>query len=324
MSGTAQLPAYSPRTFSQVLDRIYRLLRADFRTQFGIAVLPGIAFLVGYGTLFAALGFTFFPAVMSGKQPQAMPAMLVISTGFVGFLFVYLIVLGMFLAAASYAGVKADCGVPVTIREAYAVARDRAAHFIGLILSVYGVCFLPTLLLEALIFGTAAAMAPSKELSPMLIAIIPIGVLLLFAAMISGVIVALRLSLAFPASVFESLNIRESMKRSWALTRGAAGRIFLVMLVVYAAMYIAMMVVMMVVLFVAGAGYLVLSGVFHPGAHTILTLEIGGAAFYLGLMSVFGACFWTGLATTLSIIYNDQRLRFTPQSREIELAGGQG
>lgn len=72
MSDVTQLPSYMGMTFSHVLDRIYRLLRTDFRTQFAMAALPGAAFFVSYGVFFAVIGVTFFPAALSGSGPPAM------------------------------------------------------------------------------------------------------------------------------------------------------------------------------------------------------------------------------------------------------------
>ncbi len=320
MSSATQLPAHSPRTFSQILDRIYRILRADIRTHLGIAMLPAGAFFLGYGSLLALWGVLFLRTAKNDIPLFALRQSFLIFDGFLVFMLVHLIVLGVFLAAASYASVRADCGLSVAIKEAYAVAWGRAGHFIRLILSVYCLCFFPALLLEALIAGAVARLIYSKELSTALIVIIPFGALLLSAAFVGGAFIALRLSLAFPASVFESLNIRTSIKRSWALTRGATGKIFLIILAVYAAIYIATMVVMMIVMFVALIVYLSCSSVFHPSPNTVWILGLCGSAVYLGLMSVFSACSWTGFATGLSIIYNDQRLRTTAPVQ----AGAQG
>lgn len=322
MSGASQLPVYSPVTFSQILSRIYNVIRATYRTQIGLATLPAIAFFVGYGFLFAIMGSTFLPAVLKGKEPPAPHAFMVISVAFFCFMVLYLIALGPFQAAASYAGVKADCGIHVTVNEAYGIARGRAAHFIGLMLSLYGICFGPILLIEAGTFGVMAAFADNKVFAPVLMVVFPIAMLLLLVAMILGLMGTLRLSLAFPVAVFEGLGIRESIKRSWALTRGAAGRIFVVLLVVYAAMYFAMMVVMMLGMVLALIAYLVFSShLSHPTTQMIVILATCGAAVYVVLISVFAACFLTGFATSLSVIYNDQRLRMAPPQQDSAPAG---
>jgi hypothetical protein len=247
---------------------------------------------------------------------------MVMATGVIAFLFVYLIALGIFVAAASYAGVMLDCGMQVSVREAYEIARRRSGHFIGLMLTLYGICFGPMLLIEAGMFGAMATLVQNKVFAPILMVVFPFAMLFLLAAMIAGVIILLRLSLAFPASIFEGLDIKQSLRRSWALTRGAAGRIFVVLLVVYAAMYLAMLVLMMAGMVVAIVGYLIFSGVLaHPALHTIVILVVCACGAYVALISAFAACFWAGLATSLSVIYNDQRTRIVPSQQSVTPAG---
>jgi hypothetical protein len=312
MSSATPVPAYLPRTFSQILDRLYRIVRADLRTHLGIALLPASALFLGYGSLVVLWTLTFFRSAMDGRQLFAGSHGFVIFGAFLGFMLVYLVVLGLFFAAASYAAVRADYGLPITVRQAYAVAWGRAGHFVRLLLSMYGLCFAPALLLEAVMAGLVSEVISSKQFPPSLIAIIPVGALLLLATLAAGVFACLRLSLAFPASVFESLDIRNSIKRSWALTRGAIGKIFLTILAVYAVIYIATMIVMMIVMFVAMIGSLASSTFLHLSPNAVKALVVCAVAGYLILMSVFSACSWTGFATGLSIIYNDQRLRATP------------
>lgn len=312
MSGATQLPAYPPLPFSQILDRIYRLLRSNFRTLFAIGLLPAAAFFICYGGFCLTIGLTFLPAILKSKQPPAMPSPLPIVSAFTIVMLVQLMVFALFLAAASYAAVQLDRGIPVTVAEAYRLATSRAGHFILLIISMYGICFSPTWLLEAGLFGCGTAAAASKSFSPLLIILIPIGVLLLFASIIAGVVIALRLSMAFPASVFEALSVRQAIRRSWTLTRGVTGKIFLVVLVIYAAMYVAMLAVMMIAMALGGIGYLIFSEFLsHPSTQTLWTLGICAVAVYLGLMSALVGCTWAGFATSLSVIYNDQIRRMS-------------
>lgn len=310
MSGAAQLPVYRPLTLGQILERVWRLLRGNFRTQAGIALIPAVAVFVSYGIVFGLFGFAILTEVLRGNQHPAMPNAALVTAGFAAFIVVHLTVLGLYMAAATYAGVKADCGIPATMAESYAVAWKRGWHYVGLILSIYGICFSPALLVEAMIGGAMAGLASSKELMPGVVLLIPIGVLLLSAFLIGGVVLGLRLSMAFPASVFETLSVGASIKRSWQLTRGALGRIFLVVLVVYAVLYVGIMIAMLAMMFVVFVIALAFSGASsHPGSHAIWALAICGGAIYLAIVSVFGACSWMGFAGSFSVIYNDQRLR---------------
>lgn len=323
MSDAVQPQAYRPLTIGQILERVSRLLRASLRTQLSIAVLPGIAFFLTYGVFFGIFALTLVPAVLKGDQHPAMPAVGVTFVAFACFLIAHLLVLALYMAAASYAAVMADCGIPATAGEAYAVAWRRAGHFIALLFSMYGICFFPALVLEAAIGMTMAGFTQTKEFSPVLIVIIPVAVLLLGAAAIAGVIVALRLSLAFPASVFEALNVRESFKHSWSLTRGALGRIFLTVLVIYAVLYVAMAVLMMAAMFVGAIAFILLSGVLaQPSQHATIVFAICGGALYLGVISAMSACSCMGFAASFSVIYNDQRMRMSLVN--VSTAGAQG
>ena len=322
MSGAAEFPVYRPLTLGQILERIWRLLRGNLRTQFGIALVPAVAVFVSYGIVFGLFGFTVVAEVLSGNQQPQMPSAALVGAGFLAFLLVHVTVLGVYMAASSYAGVRADCEIPATMGESYAVAWQRAWHYIGLILSMYGICFLPALLVELAIGGAMTALASSKEFSPGLVLAFPIGALLLFPLLIGGVVLALRFSLAFPASVFEALSIRDSIRRSWQLTRGALGRIFLAVLVVYAVLYVGMMIVMMVLLFVGVLVALGFSGASHPGSHAIWTAAICGGAVYLAMMSLFSALSWMGFSASFAVIYNDQRLRMAQLG--VATGGAQG
>jgi hypothetical protein len=325
LSGATQLPAYPPLSFSQILDRIFRLLRINFRTLLGIGVVPAAVLFICYGGLAATVALTSLPAIPTRKQPPPVPSSLGVLTAFTIVMLVQLIVFALFLAAASYAAAQLDRGVPVTAAEAYGIALGRAGHFILLILSMYGICFFPAWLLEAGLFGCGAAATASKNFPPLLIVLIPIGVLLLLAAIIAGVVLALRLSLAFPASVFEALTVRQAIRRSWALTQGVTGKIFLVVLVVYAALYVAMLAVMMIAMFVGAIGYLIFSGYLtHPSTQTIWKLVICAVAFYLGLISALSGCCWAGFASSLSVIYNDQRRVIDGSPVSLDAVGVQG
>jgi hypothetical protein len=66
MSGVPQPPSYIGMTFSEILNRIYCLLRTDFRTQFGIALVPGAAYFVSFGIFFAVIGVTLLPGTLGG------------------------------------------------------------------------------------------------------------------------------------------------------------------------------------------------------------------------------------------------------------------
>jgi membrane-anchored glycerophosphoryl diester phosphodiesterase (GDPDase) len=128
------------------------------------------------------------------------------------------------------------------------------------------------------------------------------------ALFVIGFIISLRLTLAFPATVMENLSAIEALKRSNFLTRGARLKIFLVLLVIYAAAYLAMLLLMGGMLFVVAIGLFAFSGT-HMGltSPVMVFLAILAGLGFLALMVLFMACSWAGFTTALGVIYNDQR-----------------
>lgn len=311
MSTMPQFPVYPPLTFGQILERIFRLLRSNFKLLLGIGCIPGLAIPITYGLLFAGMGRQIF-ALVQGANPAAyLSQMSIWMLGFFAILPVHLAIFAVYLGASSYAAVLADCGTVVTFRQAFRVALLRTGHYLLLVLTIYAVTFLPALLLEIPMFAMMALVGSHDPApNPVLILLFPIEFLLMFGALIAGALVALRLSLAFPASVFESLNVRAALKRSWQLTRGALGRIFLVMLVIYAAVYALTMIAIGGVISVGAIAFFAFSGpADHPSQHTIILLIACAVVAYLVLIAVCTVGMWTGFSAAFAVIYNDQRMR---------------
>lgn len=309
MSSALPIPPYGPMRLGQILDRVFRLLRANSRSLIGIALVPGLTMFIIYAAAFVALGPSFISAIR-GEKPEPTFHLIAISSAiFFPIMLVYLLVFAVYLAAASYAAVLADCSVRVTFGEAYRVAWSRAGHYVLLALSIYAITFLPALLLEIPVIVSTTLMGANKTLNPIMIVFFPFLFFLVFAAFVAGALVALRLSLAFSASVFESLKVKEAIKRSWALTRGALGRIFLVALVIYAAIYIATMVLMFGTIFLGAVGFFILGPHDRLSAHAITALVVCAISVYLALMGLITMITWASFTTTFGVIYNDQRLR---------------
>jgi membrane-anchored glycerophosphoryl diester phosphodiesterase (GDPDase) len=123
-------------------------------------------------------------------------------------------------------------------------------------------------------------------------------------------VLMLRLSLAFPASIAEDLPAVEAIRRSGQLTRGAKGRIFLVMLIVYAGMYLAMLVTGAVIALLGALAALVFGGLPHEIAPPLRYL---GFVFlipiWLAMMVLWIALPMAAVVTALAVFYRDQRLR---------------
>jgi membrane-anchored glycerophosphoryl diester phosphodiesterase (GDPDase) len=134
--------------------------------------------------------------------------------------------------------------------------------------------------------------------------------LLFLAASVYGVIVALRLSLAFPASIAEGLPAWAAIRRSNRLTQGAKLRIFLVLLVIYALAYAAEMVGGIVLLVVFGIGALAAAALHVALASAAGVILCGlGAICALGFFFLWIALIWSAFSTSFAVLYHDQRLR---------------
>jgi len=301
-------------TIGQVLDRTYMLIRTNLRLLAGLAVVPSAAFFLIFGVVLAV----FFVPILSQLPHQPDPenlARLFNPGAFIPLIIIITVVNGavfsLYLAAASHAVTQADCGVKVTIRESYTVAWNRAGEYLLLLLLLYACTFLPALLIELLMFsGIGNAVSNQAAANPALIALIPLGMLLYFAAFVFAILVALRLSLAFPVCVVEQLPAWPALKRSSQLTKGAKGRIFLILLVIYAFSYLFTLVLFAILGALGGLGCLLALalGIHLASPLGYAALTLFGICALLGLL-LYMALSWAGYTTALAVLYRDQRLR---------------
>ena len=131
----SSLPALQfPMTFGQILDRTYRLMRANFRLFFGIASVPAAAVFA-----FAAVVTVFLLTTLGPQLTGKTMGIGAVAGGFpfalsVVFLVCYpiiLVVYALYLPAATFAATQADLGVSVTFRQAYGKAWAAWAVLLG-------------------------------------------------------------------------------------------------------------------------------------------------------------------------------------------------
>ena len=311
-SASSYYPATGPMTFGQVIDRTYRLMRTHFPLFFGIADVPCAAIF-----LFAAAILDTVIRMFTTQMARGSMAAPEVSSWFI-ILFliaepILILVLVFYLPAAIYASTRADLGITVTVREAYHTALSRFFRYLWLMILCFLYVAVPACVLAALIgagilalrhiAGTAASPAGAYFLIPLL-------VLLYLCLLVYSIYILLRLALACPASVAENLPAWKSIKRSAQLTRGAKGRILLVMLVVYAVTYGVELVGMMVLSAVAALGALgammahVTVG--SPAFFTLVSLGVFGYLLVIVATTLFG---YAAFTTALGVLYLDQRLR---------------
>lgn len=306
--------SFGPKTIGQILDRTYRLTRSHLKLLVGIAAIPsGIVLL-----LVMSLEAVFWiPMIRHWPKPPSPEAMLqyltpsVIIPVMVGFGLLNLAIFSIYLAAASYASVQADSGVEVTLREAYGMALHRGGRHACLLLLMYLCAGLPLLAIEvAGLLGISAFARSGGTPAPALFLLLPLVFLLYLGALVFAILMGLRLSLAFPACVAEGLTAIAAIKRSFQLSRGAMGRIFLVILVVYAVVIAGLLAIEFVAVMVA-----VIAAIAVSVAH----LHVAAPWSYIGLgllgvcgfaaMILFISLTYAAMTTALAVLYRDQRLR---------------
>jgi hypothetical protein len=296
-------------TFGQILDRIYRLMRSQLKLFIAVSAVPAVATVLMMAVFFAIVFIPIFSQLPKQPDPEQMFHFLLPSMIFI--MPLSLIIFALYLAASIHAAMQADLGITITFREAYQVAWKRIGRYFWLMLLIYIIAFLPMLVIELVMIVPMQLFATGKSgsLTP-LVYMIPLEMLLLIAAMVYGVIIAMRLSLAFPASLAENLTARAALSRSGKLTQGAKGRIFLVLLVIYALGYAAEMVGIIVLVVVIGIGALVMAacGVQLPSVAGILGIVLASLCF-AAFLYLWMSLLWSAFSTSFAVLYHDQRLR---------------
>ena len=300
-----------PLTFGQILDRIFHIVRANKGTFLGIASLPAALMVAFYLVMIAAV-FSIAnpwhppnPAELTSKLMVAGAAVLALSV-------LLFLVYALYEPAAIYAALQANAGGKAGFRKAYAVALDKAARYVWLAILRCLIVAGPILLLVAIVGGCAALvfakgqgnLHPETELF-----LVPLMMLVYLGSMIYSVMALLWLALACPACVAENLTAKAAIGRSFRLTRGGRGRIFLLLLVLYAVCYAVGLVVECVFLALGSAGALVMMLLHLPlRPWGLVGIGVGGFCLLVALF-VLWACIASAYATLFAVVYHDQRLR---------------
>jgi hypothetical protein len=300
-----------PLTIGQILDRIFGLFRGHFRLFLQIGSVLAAALFVIYGLVFGALFLAgVFPIPGHAPDPIRMIEVLLPSAFVAGIAFIA--VYAIFEAAGTHSALQANAGIEVTFRGAYRVGLQNAGRLIWLMILRQLWIGLPVLGVFVLTAGLALALfrhGGEPAPGPIFVAF-PLLFLAYFGSLAYAIIMLLRLAVALPVCVAEGVTARAALKRSLVLTRNAKGRIFLVLLVVYAAGYAAMMVVQFICMAVIMCGAL-LGTAFHVQWSTPLAaIGIGLAVLFLvAAMFIWIAAQAATYAIAFAVLYQDQILR---------------
>jgi hypothetical protein len=290
----------------EILDRTIQLYRSRFLVYLGISLVPTAVVVIptcGIVVFFAWLG-----SIGAGPGDLAVAGVLGIAVfAVIGLLAMPVLIATAALAAAAmpYAVSRDYLGERTTIREAYKAVWRHGWRYSWL------------LILEGLIVGAApiaawtgllvitASVATLAHLSGVGGgALVGLATLLVFVALVAYFIwMLLRLSLAFPACAIEQISATRALKRSFTLSMGTKGRIFLLYLLVGVLNWILSMGITVPLTIVMA---------YLPGANDPKNASTAGIAM---LVVIYGAGFVIQALTypiygiALTLFYYDQRIR---------------
>jgi len=299
-------------TFGQILDRIFRLMRGHWKTFVAIGALP-MGLLIAFEAVF--FGAFYFAGVF--KHPPAQPNTAAMGWTILplGLLFIpaMLFIYGLYYGASSYAALRADHDFTVTAGEALRHAWSRIGRYIWLLLLRSVIVAIPIIVLAfAVAVGAALLGLVSRGATPSpaaLFFLVPLVVLFYLGAIVYAIIMSLRLSLAFDASVYEDIAAWQAIKRSGVLTQGAKGRIFLVLLIIYAISYVAIILMYFVGVFVVVIGALAAGGHVNWTSPVTIVLAALAGVVILAAVLLWSALLLAAYSIAFAVFYRDQRLR---------------
>jgi hypothetical protein len=312
-----------PMSFGLIFDRTFRLMRAKFRLFFVIAAIPSAAIFLVIAAIIGLMLMVIGPHIADKSAPPAAFPIYILAIIFCTYLILPLIY-ALYLPAACYAAMQADHGVTVSFRQAYSVAWRRFGRYLWLMILCALYIIIPVLACTAVIGLVALLLyfAVGSSFGNYIVLLIPLGILFYIALMVYSVLIALRFSLAYPVAVAEGLPAWASLQRSGQLTKGAMGRIFLVLLVVYALTYLVSLVCIALLCAVGAAGFFVaiLTHV-SQGSHAFYFLIGLGVVGYLLVMAASVMFSYAAFTAALSVIYHDQLLRKGGLQAELSQTG---
>ena len=311
-----------PISTGEVLEKLWRTLRGSWKLYLGLGAplaVVGTAWMVlTFAALFAAGALPPRP----GVQPDLMRVIpLLFGASLIGMI-PNLVIYALYQAATAFTALKEASGQKTTVREAYAVAWGRAGHYCWLIFLHYLCVALPALLCGGIFAGVMLALqAAHQSDSPVMLLAIPLFFLAYLGAMVYAIWMMLRLGMAFPASVAESLTAVEALKRSAKLSCKVKGKLFLVLLVVYAISYAAIFVLEIGGGLVFAVGALLFAALHLSETAGIAAGVVAGLAFVV-LIFAYTALIWAAYTISFTIVYCDQRLRLDGSASEPGPAAG--
>ena len=212
-----------PLSTGEVLDRTFQLYRLRFALFAGLAMLPaGVSVL----TQSVRLWYSAHQSVQVHAGPDLVKVQMITGGLLLVSSVISLLLYGITQAATTWAVSAVYLGDPATIRMAYQAAMKHWVRYTMIVLrQLWAAFWLPSVL-----FGTGVGVAVARRGSPSARAY---AGLLFFAVLVSFIYsfwAYIRVSLAVPAAVMESLGVRASIKRSKKLLIDRKLRVFLLLI----------------------------------------------------------------------------------------------
>ncbi len=224
-----------PLTLGEILDRTAELYRTNFLLFAGISSISAGILLV-------------LSLIQIGAQEGAMSMhrnTLLIVVSIIGLVVLWLAIFvagGLAVAANTRAVGWVHLGESASIAAAYRTILPRTGRYLWLMTITYFLAWFPCVL----VYGAYAAVilvyvgskglfsphAPPPDPQMMLVFLgsTVAFVFLLIGAVVYGILMSLRYSLAVPACTVENLPARAAIRRSIQLSKGSRGRIFVLAL----------------------------------------------------------------------------------------------
>jgi hypothetical protein len=216
-----------PLSTGEVLDRTFQLYRLRFALFAGLAMLPaGVSVL----TQSVRLWYSTHESVQVHTGSNLLKVQIITAAMTLGSLVISLVLYGITQAATTWSVSAVYLGESATIRMAYQEAMKHWFRYTLIVLrQLWAGFWLPLVL-----FAGGVGVAVARRGSPSARAF---AGLLFFAALVSLIYsfwAYIRVSLAVPAAVMESLGVRGSLKRSKQLLVDRKVRLFLLLVFLFA------------------------------------------------------------------------------------------
>ena len=289
-----------PLRLGEILDQTAQLYRRNFLLFAGTAVIPNAVIFGVYLVIFAVAGV---PILMKGgnTRPDAIFGGL--------FLVLVLIAMPLFLvpmvfahAGITRAAVNAFHGEKMKVREALAGVKPRFWRYLGLML-LQGLIIIGAPSAVAGILGVALALMARSGGSLTILAGF-LAVCLVLAAFVAMAVLVTELGMGIAVCVVEDAPATVALGRARKLSKGTRGRIFIMLLVVWA-IAIILSIIGYIPMTILGAVIVAMGHNSHAAGLLLVAMEIVNILVNFCLQTLIVPAYLVALV----MFYFDQRVR---------------